>query len=207
MLVTYILAPAPIALPTDEFTMSWAYVWVAAGGLVLAFLLTAFIYLLSRRHGGRLRRTPALRSMERALSGHRWQVVTLVLSVGVGALVMHGLKWVFERSRPAEQVIGAAGHSFPSGHAFMATTLYGWMIYFTWRLLRQDAARILATVVLAVMIVMTGISRIVLRVHWASDVAGGITIGLAWLVCSLLLVRAVRSYFVTAQRIDDAAPN
>ena len=44
------------------------------------------------------------------------------------------------------------------------------------------------------LIVLIALSRVMLRVHWVSDVAGGITIGLGWLVCSLVLTRALHAY-------------
>ena len=126
--------------------------------------------------------------------GDRWLVLSLALSVGAGAGLMNGLKWIFARSRPLEQLATAQGHSFPSGHAFLATVLYGFIIYLVWRRLRNDAARIGATMLLTFVIIGVGLSRIMLRVHWVSDVAGGLTVGVAWLVCSLVIARAVRAY-------------
>ena len=126
--------------------------------------------------------------------GDRWLALSLALSVGAGSGVMHGLKWIFARSRPLEQLASARGHSFPSGHAFLATVLYGFLIYLVWRGVRSDALRIGATMLLTLVIVAVGLSRIMLRVHWVSDVAGGLTVGVAWLVCSLVITRAVRAY-------------
>lgn len=125
----------------------------------------------------------------------RWAAVSLLLSVGVGAGLMHGLKWIFARSRPGEQLTGAIGHSFPSGHTFMAATLYGFLIYLVWRRVESDAVRIGATIGISMIIVMVGLSRVLLRVHWASDVAGGLAVGFGWLVCSLIITRALQSYY------------
>ena len=130
------------------------------------------------------------------LLGQFWQSVALALSVGAGAGVMKGLKWIFERARPTEQVTQAAGHSFPSGHSFVAVTLYGFMIFLVWRYFSRDIVRIPATIVLALLIFFIGLSRIILRVHWVSDVAGGFTVGLGWLVCSLVLTRALQTWIV-----------
>lgn len=124
-----------------------------------------------------------------------WTVVALALSVGVGAGVMHGLKWLFERARPIEQVAAEAGHSFPSGHTMSAVTLYGFFIYLVWRYLKRDMVRVPATVLLVLLILGVGLSRIVLRVHWVSDVAGGLAVGLAWLVFSLTVARGMQAYW------------
>lgn len=126
--------------------------------------------------------------------GHPWRLVELFTTVGIGAAVMWGLKLVFGRGRPTESIVEAAGHSFPSGHSFMAAALYAFFIYLTWRMVRSDAIRIGATIVLVLIIFVTGLSRVVLRVHWVSDVLGGFTAGLAWLVCSLIIAQAIRTF-------------
>jgi undecaprenyl-diphosphatase len=127
----------------------------------------------------------------------RRELTALALSVGVGSAMMWGLKWLFERARPGEQLADALGHSFPSGHAFLAMTLYGFVIYLTWRLVRRDAVRIAVTVALTLVVFLVALSRVILRVHWVSDVAGGLTVGLAWLVCSLVLSRALEAWLAS----------
>lgn len=126
--------------------------------------------------------------------GDWWLMISLFLATGVGTVVMKGLKWIFERSRPLDQLVTVDGHSFPSGHAFMAMTMYGYLIYLVWIRVESDAARIGATMLLTLLIVFVGLSRVMLRVHWVSDVAGGLTVGLGWLVCSIVITRAMRAY-------------
>ncbi len=121
----------------------------------------------------------------------RWQALALALAVGGGAGVMKGLKWIFARSRPVDQAIEATGHSFPSGHAFLAATLYGFMIYLVWRFAARDALRIGLTILLGLIILLVGLSRVLLRVHWVSDVMGGFTAGLAWLAAVRRLMQHV----------------
>lgn len=125
---------------------------------------------------------------------YRWRLVELVLAMGVGAAVMWGLKMLFGRARPLDRIYDPAGHSFPSGHAFMSAVFYGFCIYLTWRLVRIDGVRITVTILLAMVILAIGLSRVILRVHWVSDVIGGFTAGLAWLVCSLIIAQALRFF-------------
>lgn len=133
------------------------------------------------------------------LRRHYWRIFALVLAPGVGSALVVGLKSVFERARPETQVYAVAGHSFPSGHSFAAMTMFGFLIYLVWREVGNDALRIILVTVLAAVILLVGASRVVLRVHWVSDVAGGFSVGLAWLVLSLGIVRAVREVALKGQ--------
>lgn len=125
----------------------------------------------------------------------KWYLVALFILEGLGAPLLRFLKWMFGRIRPeSPYLVDAAGYSFPSGHAFTAVVLYGFIIFLTWRHTERDAIRIPATIALTLLIVLIGLSRVVLSVHWVSDVLGGFTIGLAWLVGGLITTRALRDY-------------
>lgn len=125
----------------------------------------------------------------------KWHLVALVILEGIGAPLLVGLKWFFGRARPESPFIpSAGGYSFPSGHSFTAMVLYGFLIFLTWRYTEHHGVRIPVTIALVLLILMVALSRVVLSVHWVSDVVGGLTIGLAWLVASLLTTRALRDY-------------
>ena len=131
----------------------------------------------------------------------------------VGGLVVRGLKLLFARDRPLDQVIPAEGYSFPSGHAFASTVFYGMMVYLVWRLTERPWARAGAAVGGVTVIAAVGLSRVYLNVHYFSDVVGGWLAGSAWLVACLLLIDVVetrtRSRRETAEeavRPDDAEP-
>ena len=128
-----------------------------------------------------------------------WHLITLVLGPGVGSWLVEVLKDFFDRTRPDSLLAASLGHSFPSGHAFAAMAFYGFLIYLTWRLTDRDPVRIGVTILLALLIVLIGLSRVVLRVHWVSDVAGGCTLALAWLVGCIVFTRVLRA-LVTGRR-------
>lgn len=121
-----------------------------------------------------------------------WRLAALFVVVGLGQGVLFGLKWAFSRDRPGGMLAPAGPYSFPSGHSFSAMVLYGFLIFLTWRYATREAVRVTATVVLVLLIAAVGLSRVVLSVHWVSDVLGGFTLGLAWLVCSLTATRALQ---------------
>lgn len=92
-------------------------------------------------------------------------------------LASSALKIAFDRPRP--DIIDHLDHvsraSYPSGHATSAAVVYlllAWMSPPRWRPLTWGLA--------AAMILLNGFSRIMLGVHWASDIAGGTMLGAAF---------------------------
>lgn len=147
------------------------------------------------------------------LAKRYWAAFRVVFASGVGGLVVVGLKALFARDRPLEQVVPAHGYSLPSGHAFAATVFYGMMVYLVWRLTDRTWARALAAVLGVAIIVAVGLSRVYLNVHFLTDVVAGWLSGAAWLVASLLLVdlvemrtRSGRERREERARPSDAAP-
>ena len=133
----------------------------------------------------------------------KWRLLALFLIMGVGQAILWSLKWIFSRARPTDQLISAVGESFPSGHTFTATVLYGFLIFLVWRYTKRPGVRLGATFSFSLIILLVGLSRILLSVHWVSDVLGGLSIGLAWLICSLLITRILQAY-LTSPRQESA---
>ena len=144
-----------------------------------------------------------------ALAQRYWAAFRVAFASGVGGLVVVGLKALFARQRPEAQVIEATGYSFPSGHAFASTVFYGMMVYLVWRLTDKIWARALATVVGPLLILVVGLSRVYLNVHFLTDVLAGWLAGAAWLAASLLLVDVVETRYRSwrERREEDARPD
>ncbi|GAB5536187.1 MAG: hypothetical protein Rubg2KO_24360 [Rubricoccaceae bacterium] len=115
----------------------------------------------------------------------------VVFASGLGGIIVVTLKQIFQRARPLDQLLAADGFSFPSGHAFAATVFYGMMVVLVWRLTERRWLRVLAAVIGPATILAVGLSRVYLNVHYLSDVLAGWSIGLAWLIASVLMVDAV----------------
>jgi membrane-associated phospholipid phosphatase len=104
--------------------------------------------------------------------------------IGVTVLVAV-LKAVYERARPesGSPIRLPHSYSFPSGHAATAVVLYGalGLLLAERASSRPRAAAWLAAA--AAVSLAIGASRILLNVHFVSDVAAGFAVGLAWLFC------------------------
>ena len=120
----------------------------------------------------------------------RGNLVTIGVSVGVGlaAIFNESIKNAYGRERPLEMYrwMVEKSNSYPSGHSNMATILYGSIIYVILKsnLNKKTKVIIIPFVVIIPLLVYT--SRLILSVHWASDVIGGIINGLMFLSITIL---------------------
>lgn len=84
------------------------------------------------------------------------------------------LKNVFHRPRPElHRLIAETGYSFPSGHSMGAMALYGVLIFLIWHHVQHRGLRFLLILACAAMVLLIGLSRIYLGVHYPSDVLAG----------------------------------
>jgi membrane-associated phospholipid phosphatase len=117
---------------------------------------------------------------------HRWYSIKVPV-VAIGSVsIMLGLKTLFSRVRPTDPLLAEVkGFSFPSGHAMSAMTFYGLILYLVYRYIKHPVLKWSLIVLLSLLIVLIGLSRVYLRVHYPSDVIAGFSMGLIWLVIAL----------------------
>ena len=116
-----------------------------------------------------------------AVAGGRWlgrRYGALVLAASGVFVITSVIKVLADRPRPA----AGAGldPSFPSGHTAYVTAVLGLMVVLLAQRQRWGLAAAAGLVVVAM-----GPSRVLLGVHWLSDVLAGYAIGLAWLLLIL----------------------
>jgi len=138
------------------------------------------------------------------LTLHRrnWRAIVAgwALVFGGGKLVEAVLKHTFHRTRPigALQHLADPSYSYPSGHAMAAMVGYGVLAYLVLLRVHRPALRVVVTAVAALVILAIGLSRLVLAVHYFTDVVGGYAAGGVWLALSLAAVEAARERFIGA---------
>jgi membrane-associated phospholipid phosphatase len=122
---------------------------------------------------------------------HRRQPAVRIAGTMAGAAILSaGTKVLVGRPRPVVALIvgRASGKSFPSGHALTSLVAAGRLVLLLWPAssTRQRLGLLAAA---AVVVAAIGFSRLVLGVHFLSDVLGGWLIGGLWLLASRRLLR------------------
>ena len=92
------------------------------------------------------------------------------------------LKYIVHRPRPdGFRLISEVGYSFPSGHSMVSMAFYGLCAWMVWHYERDRIMRWLCCLSFGLTIVVVGMSRVYLGVHYASDVVAGFCVSLAWI--------------------------
>jgi len=139
--------------------------------------------------------------------GHRVDAAGWVLAMVGNTLLNLALKQVFARTRPLHEdgIISASGYSFPSGHSSGAVVAYGMLAFLACRLL-PARWHLPALVAAALLSVTAAWSRVLLRVHFPSDVLAGLLSGSSWLAVCILAVTAAHHHArVRADRANRSA--
>jgi undecaprenyl-diphosphatase len=116
-------------------------------------------------------------------TGSRRALVFLVVTPLGGGIIDSLVKVAVNRPRPIvdHPVASALGKSFPSGHAMSSTVTYGALLLVFLPVVPRAGRRV-AVIATIVLVVAIGASRVLLGVHFVSDVIGGWVLGLAWLI-------------------------
>ena len=124
-----------------------------------------------------------------------WGMRLYFITVAGGGLLNLLLKKFFDRERPNINImIEANGFSFPSGHSMGSMTYYGFLIYLILRSKRKPLSKLGLGILLCLVILLIGISRIYLGVHYPSDVLAGFIAGSVWLMICISLLEIIYLY-------------
>lgn len=164
--------------PLDRTVTLWVRAFdLPGGGRTAAFVsfFGSFLFL-----------GPATLAVVGALAWRGRRVSAMLFSASVlgGFGLETALKLVFHRARPGlvPALAREVTFSFPSGHATMATVFFGGVAALVFHRTPRRLPRAAATLGAGLVIGSVAVSRIYLGVHWLTDVAGGILIGLLWVI-------------------------
>jgi undecaprenyl-diphosphatase len=155
-------------------TVVKAVTWLGSDGVLWTVIAVGAIILALRR---------------------RWRLAIYFLVTGAGALVLDPvLKSLVGRLRPvvAHPIAHGTGDSFPSGHSLGSIVCYG-AVFLVFLPATRGRWRTAFTAVVVALIALVGISRVLLGVHYLSDVVGAWALGIVWLGVTALAFELTRS--------------
>lgn len=148
-------------LKSENMTTFFKIFTQISGSIVLVILCIAFYLLLKNKKYG----------------------ILITINLIITVLINQCLKHIFLRERPLDlMLIEENGYSFPSGHSMASMSFYGFLIFLVWQSKVEKKYKWILTIILALIILLVGISRIYLGVHYFSDVLAGFCVSLAYLI-------------------------
>lgn len=148
--------------------------WFGAQGIVVVGVVVGIFYVLRRE----------------------WLNLTFwLIALGGGGLLNALMKQIVARPRPVfvDPIALEQNYSFPSAHAMTSLITFGMVAYFLWVGIPNRYARIMIVFAATLLIILIGISRMALGVHYFSDVIGGFAAGGIWLgVCIITIAMMKR---------------
>ena len=143
------------------------------GGAIFLIVLTVFLFLVIK---------------------NRKIGVSIFSNLVIITVLNQLLKRILQRPRPTEfRIIEETGYSFPSGHSMISMAFYGYLIYLIYKYVKNKYVKWISIVLLGILICSIGISRIYLGVHYTSDVLGGFSISISYLV---IYISTVNKFFM-----------
>ena len=115
----------------------------------------------------------------------------VIVTISAGMLCSSLLKYGFSRPRPDLVAHGSYVYttSFPSGHSMMSALVYFILCGILVQLQQQRHIQIFLLVTTGIVVMLIGLSRIYLGVHWPTDVLAGWSAGCFWALLSYRLLR------------------
>lgn len=121
----------------------------------------------------------------------------LILLVSMGGIIVANsiLKFIFQRDRPTlwQHLVDETNFSFPSGHAMISAGFATVLVVLFWNTKYRWTTVVLALVGM----LLVGLSRLYLGVHYPSDILAGWCVSVAWVI----LVAVGIKYFYP-ERLD-----
>lgn len=114
----------------------------------------------------------------------------MIINLATVTLINLLIKNIVGRERPnILRLVEETGYSFPSGHSMASMAFYGFLMYLVYKSnIKNKAIKITICLILGLIILLIGASRIYLGVHYASDVIAGFIISFTYLIIFINLV-------------------
>ncbi|HEB4951096.1 TPA: phosphatase PAP2 family protein [Bacillus cereus] len=123
-------------------------------------------------------------------------MIVYPLGILITHLVNKGIKEIVKRERPSlNEALDALGYSFPSGHAMLSIMTFGFLTYIIAANLKSVAGKCVTTILMGIVILSIGLSRVILNVHYPTDILAGYCVG------GILLIIAIYYHRLLTERL------
>jgi membrane-associated phospholipid phosphatase len=202
LLALLVRGRSDLLIDLDAGTARWAHAHISAAGHHvlewISFLAsTPGVLLLGAVIGG----------IEYLRVRSRWIPVFLVVVALGDSAVTNGVKHLVDRARPTiDPAAATLGPSFPSGHSSTAAAFFAALALLAWRLRPPRVRAVLAGVAVG-SAVAVACSRVLLDLHWVSDVVAGLALGWAWFgICAIAFGGALMRFGAPVERAARPQP-
>jgi membrane-associated phospholipid phosphatase len=119
----------------------------------------------------------------------RRDALIVIAGVGGAAAANFILKILFHRDRPAfwHSLVTETGYSFPSGHAMLSSALLLCFIAIVW----NTRWRLAAIIGGGIVVLMIGLSRLYMGVHYPTDIIAGWSVSFIWVAIVVMIVKKI----------------
>ena len=111
----------------------------------------------------------------------------MIANTLTSTLLNNALKLSLLRERPTWKLYNPVGYSYPSGHSMTSFAFYGLIIYLIIKYYKGKGRKIIVGL-LSLLILVIGISRIYLGVHYFTDVIGAYLFDIGYLIIFITLI-------------------
>ncbi|HGZ9661251.1 TPA: phosphatase PAP2 family protein [Staphylococcus aureus] len=112
------------------------------------------------------------------------------------------MKKILHRDRPYDHLIQDSGFSFPSGHALSSTMVIMILLFLILPQLTQYVLRIILQIVIVVIWLSILVSRLYFHAHYFTDVLGGVTLGVLWIMISIHIYRVILNFKLDSRKMS-----
>lgn len=119
----------------------------------------------------------------------RRDALIIIAGVGGAAAANFILKLLFHRDRPTfwHSLVTETGYSFPSGHAMLSSALVLCLIAIVW----NTRWRLTAIIAGSFVVLMIGLSRLYMGVHYPTDIIAGWSVSFVWVAIVVIIVKKI----------------
>jgi undecaprenyl-diphosphatase len=140
--------------------------------------------------------------------GLQWEAVMALIAAVFSTAINLLVKDLIQRPRPTPALVNVVdtltSYSFPSGHVMFYTGFFGFIGFLAFSLLKPSLKRSLLLVLFGGLVVLIGVSRIYVGVHWVSDVVGAYLLGSLTLLAFIQFYRWGKTRFFVHQPVAAA---